>query len=84
VLRLIDAVLAGAMSREEASAWAGARHVQAVKDPEVEEALDILTLIDARHVDDDGHPQDYMYDLTELSTARAALAREDDPKGADE
>ena len=49
----------------------------------VEEALDILTLIDTRHVDDDGHVLDYMYDFAELSAMRAALASENDPKDAD-
>lgn len=83
VLRLIDAVFAGDVSREEASAWAGARHVQVAEDSVVEEALDILTLIDARHVDDDGHVLDYMYDFTELSAARVVLASENDPEDAD-
>lgn len=83
VLRLIDAVLAGDLSREEVSAWAGARHVQVADDPVVEEALDILTLIDARNVDDEGRVLDYMYDFTELSASRAALASENDTKDAD-
>lgn len=62
------------MSREAASEWASARHVEAAPDPVIEEALDVLALIDGRHVDHNGTPLDYMYDFTELSSLRDALA----------
>jgi len=73
VLEVIDRLLAGDISREEASAWAGDRHFQAAPDLAVEEALDVLTLIDARHVAGDGRPLGYLYDFAEIAASREAL-----------
>ena len=70
--------MSGGMSREAASAWASERHVHVAADPVVEEALDILAILDARHVSDQGQPLEYMYDFAELSAARQALARDGD------
>jgi hypothetical protein len=78
VMQVIDRLMSGGMSREAASAWASERHVQVAEDPVVEEVLDILTLIDARHVSEQGQPLDYMYDFAELSRARQALALDGD------
>jgi hypothetical protein len=73
ILQVIDLLLSGDMSREAASAWAVKRHMEVAPDPIVEEALDILALIDARHVSDQGQLQHYMYDFDEVSAARHAL-----------
>ena len=78
ILQVIDRLLSGGMSREAASAWASERHLQVAADPVVEEALDLLALIDTRHVSEQGQPLDYMYDFAELSAARQALARDRD------
>lgn len=43
--------------------------------------LGVLTLIDARHVGDDGQALGNMYDFSELVDARASLLS--DPKGTD-
>ena len=66
----MDELLAGALTREAASAWAGPRHVEQQPDEAVEEALDVLTLIDARHFKDEG---DYLYGLDLVAEAREAL-----------
>ncbi len=65
--------MTGSLSREAASLWAGKRHVEPSSDPAIEEALDILTLIDAPHVDSHGQPMDYMYDLGEVEDAQESL-----------
>jgi hypothetical protein len=70
VVGVIDQLLSGDLSREEASAWAAARHIERSPDLAVEEALDVLTLVDARHSPEQG---DYLYDLSEVSIARKAL-----------
>lgn len=73
VALVIDRLLAGAISREEASLWAGALHVVEAADPVIEKALDILTLIDGRHIDEAGRPMDYLYDFEELVSVRRVL-----------
>lgn len=70
---MIDDLLLGAMSREAASSWAAGRHTAPSTDPAVEEALDVLALIDARHVNAQGQPMNYMYDFAEVSQARESL-----------
>lgn len=78
VLQVIDRLLSGDMGREVVAAWASARHVEIASDPLVEETLDILALIDARHVREDGQPSDYMYDLAEVLVVRAQLTGDRD------
>jgi hypothetical protein len=78
LLGIIDLLMSEDLSREEVSAWASERHVEPAEDPLVEEALDILALIDARHVSAEGQPLGYMYDLSEVAAARQALTRGDD------
>lgn len=75
VLLVIDQLLSGELSREAASAWASERHLEVHPDPAVEEALDVLTLIDAREVSDALQPLHYLYDLEEVSAVRDALTR---------
>jgi hypothetical protein len=72
VLSVIDDLLSGHLTREEASLWAGPRHVEESPDPAVVEALDALTLIDARHFVQDG---DYLYDYSRIVQVREALLR---------
>jgi hypothetical protein len=73
VVSVIDDLLSGSMSREAASSWAAERHTAASTDPAVDEALDALALIDARHVSAQGEPMHYMYDFAEVSQARDSL-----------
>ena len=74
IQQIIDRLISAELSREAASDWATEHHVEVAADPVVEEALDILALIDARHVSGDGRVLDYMYDFADLSLAREALA----------
>jgi hypothetical protein len=73
VLTVLDAVLTGTLTREAASQWAASHHIEVMDDASLEEALDVLVLIDARHTSDDGVPLNYLYDLSEIATSRAAL-----------
>lgn len=73
VLEVIDRLLSGDLTREEASLWAGKRHVEEMADPLVEEALDIVTLIDGRHISSDGELAAYLYDFQEVEAIRASL-----------
>ncbi len=69
-MSVIDRLLSGDLSREEASLWAGKLHIERSPDLDIEEALDVLTLIDARHSPE---PGDYLYDFSEVRVAREAL-----------
>lgn len=73
VLGIVDALLSGAMTREEASMWAGPLHVEEMKDPVVEEALDLLSLTDAVQIADDGSPGGYLFDFAAIEAIRRAL-----------
>jgi hypothetical protein len=73
VVEMIDRLLSGRITREEASLWAGVLHVEESEDPVVEEALDILTLIDGREVDAEGNPTGFLFDFKELESIRRAL-----------
>lgn len=77
--RAIDLLTSGALSREEVADWAAERHVSVAEDPAIEEALDLLALIDARHVSDEGVPMNYMYDFVEILAVREVLDSDDDP-----
>ena len=72
LVAFIDPVISRELSREAASAWACELHLVQAADPIVEEALDVLSLIDARHVRED-RPLNYMYDFDELRKVRRAL-----------
>ncbi len=72
IMIVIDRLLAGDLSREDASAWAAARHIETSPDVVIEDALDVLALIDARHSPTRG---DYLYDFREITEAREALIR---------
>jgi hypothetical protein len=74
VLGIVDALLSGAMTREEASRWAGPLHVEEMADPVVEEALDLLTLTDAVQITDQVRPDGYLYDFADIQAVRRALA----------
>lgn len=73
VLKIIDQLLSGDITREAASLWASKRHVEEMADPLVEEALDIVTLIDGRHISSDGELAGYLYDLEEVEAIRSSL-----------
>lgn len=70
VVSVINRLLSGEMSREEAALWAGKLHIKRSPDLDIEEALDVLTLIDARH---SSGPGAYLYDFSEVRVAREAL-----------
>jgi len=72
VVTVIDRLLAGDLSREQASEWAAERHVEVSPDRLVEDALDVLVLIDACHTPGRA---DYLYDYREVTEAREALLR---------
>lgn len=63
VRRLVD----GEISRESASLWAAARWADDARDPVVQECMEALVLIDARHVHPAGVPMDYLYELEGLA-----------------
>jgi hypothetical protein len=69
----VDAPLSGEMTREEASKWAGQRHVEEMADPVVEEALDLLTATDAVQIDQEGQVVGYLFDLVDITAIRLAL-----------
>jgi len=73
VLRVVDALLSGEMTREAASSWAGPLHVEEMADPVVEEALDLLTLTDAIQITHEGRPAGYLFDLTDIEAIRQVL-----------
>ncbi len=73
VLEIIDLLLAGELSREDASRWAGALHVEESPDSLVEEALDLLTLVDAWQINEEGNRTGYLYDFDGLATIREIL-----------
>jgi hypothetical protein len=72
VLEMLDGLLAGSVTRESVASWAIARHSEQHPDPDVEEALDVLALIDARH----GPGLNYLFDYREVDSARASLSTE--------
>lgn len=78
-MEVVDRLLSGDLTREAAALWAGRRHVEPMADPLLEEALDILTLIDGRHTSDDGQPLGYMYDFRELEALRPSLVGDGPP-----
>ena len=78
VLRVVDALLAGEISRKAASGWAGPLHVEEMADPVVEEALDLLTLTDAVQTDGALEPVGYLFDFAELEGIRGTLAKDAD------
>jgi hypothetical protein len=73
VLEVINRLLAGDLTREEASRWAGPIHVDESPDSLIEDALDLLTLIDAWQTDAEGIRTGYLYDLRELARMRDVL-----------
>ncbi len=73
VLEIIDRLLAGGLTREDASRWAGPLHVEESPDSLVEEALDLLTLVDAWQIDAEGNRTGYLYDFDDLATIRELL-----------
>ena len=73
VVEIIDRLLAGGLTREDASLWAGSLHVEESPDPLVEEALDLLTLIDGWQTDAEGDRTGYLYDFDDLATIRDLL-----------
>jgi hypothetical protein len=73
VAKVIDELLAGELTREAAALWAGKRHVEEMADPVVEEALDLLTLIDGPQIDSDMKPVGYLFDFTDLEVVRLSL-----------
>lgn len=77
VAKIIDRLLTGVLTREDASLWAGPLHLQESSDPLIEEALDLLTLIDAWQMDAEGHWTGYLYDFEgswDLSMGEGAAA----------
>lgn len=76
VLRIVDALLSGEMTREEASRWAGPRHLDEMADPVVEEALNLLTATDAIQINDEGQAIGYLFDFAEITPIRAELLRD--------
>ncbi len=73
VLEVIDRLMAGDITREEAALWAGARHIVEASDPIVEEALDALVAVDQWQVDDDMRRVGYLFDFDEVAALRDAL-----------
>lgn len=57
----------------DASRWAGPLHVEESPDSLVEEALDLLTLVDAWQIDEEGNRTGYLYDFDDLATSRELL-----------
>lgn len=74
VLEVIDQLLSGQMTREEASAWAGPRSVY-TDDETVNDAVELLFIYTHRHFDQ-GQDLDYMWTDEDLREARAALLDE--------
>ena len=74
VVQLIDRLVSGELSREAAAVWASERHIAPMGDPLVEDVLDALSLIDARHVSNGGEPLHYLYDFAEIEAMRSDLA----------
>lgn len=77
ILEVVDRLLAGTISREQASAWAG-QALPAVEtlghDPLAEEVLDCLLAIDQIQTDSAMEVTGYLFDFAELLTLRRQLA----------
>lgn len=73
LLEIIDQLLAGSLSREDASRWALERVFEEVTDPLIDEALDALSVCDELSFNGDP-PYPYLVDLDELAQIRASLA----------
>lgn len=73
VARVIHDLLAGRMSREEASRWAEKRQGTDARDELIEEALDLLTGIDSLQVGHDGRVTGYLFDFQDLETLLSRL-----------
>lgn len=73
VIEIIDRLVAGALTREDASLWAGPLHVWEATDPLVEEALDLLTLTDAWQVDAKGRRTGYLFGFDDIVAIRELL-----------
>ena len=73
VIEIIDRLLTGALTREDASLWAGPLHILEAPDPLVEEALDLLTLTDAWQMDAGGKRTGYLFGFDDIVAIRALL-----------
>ena len=78
VIEMMTLLLAGGLTREAASLWAGPLHVREALDPLVEEALDLLTLTDAWQVDAEGTRTGYLFDFADIVAIRDLLLMADD------
>lgn len=66
-------LIEGRTSREEVSRWAAREYMLDRVDVDEDEALNMLTLIDARHNGERGRPGDYMYYVEDLVSLRNRL-----------
>lgn len=73
VVAAVDRLLAGVDTRTAASIRASMWHLGDIADPLVEEAVDLLTLIDAHQFDASGVRVGYMYSLDDLRAVRARM-----------
>lgn len=73
LVRVIDDLLRGSISRPEASEWAAARIDAVTDDAQVHEALELLIMSDALQVDEHDRPSEYMFELDPIRRVRASL-----------
>lgn len=73
VLRVVDALVSGEMTREEVSQWAANPLRGELPDPAIEEVLDLLVIVDGWQIDQDGQKAGYLYDFSEIIAIRPTL-----------
>lgn len=81
IVQIIGQLEAGTISREAASQWSVDNPIDDDdQDPNRQEAMELLFLVDARHFADDGRPleDDYLFGIDDLLAARNELQAQPD------